>query len=226
MTPTLVLLPGLGADHRLFESQRAVIPNLVVPPWPTPEPDESISEFSGRLIGEIPATDHLILGGASFGGMVAQELAARLQPRAVVLIGSCRDRTDLMPLARHLRGLARALPVSWFHPRRWSLPFILPKFGRLTAEQRQLFWAMAAATPATFLKWGIGAILNWRPTPVAAPVYHIHGRDDRLIPARLVQADRVVPGGGHLLTLTHPDEVNAFLKDVVANAGRGGGPDI
>jgi pimeloyl-ACP methyl ester carboxylesterase len=203
-----------------------VIPNLVVPPWPTPEPDEPISEFSERLLEEIPATNCLVVGGASFGGMVAQELAARLRPRAVVLIGSCRDRTSLMPLARHLRGLARALPVSWFHPRRWSLPFILPKFGRLTAAQRQLFWAMAAATPAAFLKWGIEAILSWRPTPVSAPVYHIHGRADRLIPARLVEADRIVPGGGHLLTLTHPDEVNAFLQDVIASARTGGRLDI
>ena len=96
----------------------------------------------------------------------------------------------------------------------------------LVLQERQLFWATAAATPAAFLKWGIEAILSWPPTPVSAPVYHIHGRDDRLIPARLVEADRVVPGGGHLLTLTHPAEVNAFLMDVIGEAKPGGNLDI
>jgi pimeloyl-ACP methyl ester carboxylesterase len=34
---------------------------------------------------------------------------------------------------------------------------------------------------------------------------------DRIIPARRVEADRVIPGAGHLLTLSHPEAVNAFL---------------
>jgi len=150
---------------------------------------------------------------------VAMELAARVQAKGVILIGSCRSPASIAPLARQLRVLAQALPVSLFHPRRWSLPFILPKFGRLTAEQRQLFWAMAAATPAPFLKWGVEAILSWKPAGTTVPVHHIHGGDDRLIPPQLVEADTVVSGGGHLLTLTHSQEVNAFLSNVLDGSG-------
>lgn len=220
MTPTIVLLPGLGADYRLFDSQRAVFPNLVVPAWPAVQPGDSLSAFAARLAEAIPASNCLYLGGSSFGGMVALELAARVQPRGVILIGSCSSPTSITPLARNLRILAQALPVSSFHPRRWSLPLVLPKFGRLTPEQRELFWAMATATPASFLKWGVGAILSWRPAAVASPVYHIHGGDDRLIPPRLVRPDRVIPGGGHLLTLTHPQDVNAFITEVLEGSGR------
>ena len=32
----LLLLPGLGADRRLFEPQRQAFPQLVVPPWIPP----------------------------------------------------------------------------------------------------------------------------------------------------------------------------------------------
>lgn len=117
-----------------------------------------------------------------------------------------------------MRLVAAALPASSFNPRRWSLPFVLPKFGRLTSEQRELSRSMASRTPASFLKWGIEAILSWRPTPVTVPVYHIHGSHDRLIPLRLVRPDRVVPGGGHLLTLTHPQEVTTFLAEAVSTA--------
>lgn len=144
------------------------------------------------------------------------EMAARLRPRGVLLIGSCTNPGSIAPRARSMRTLAKALPVSSFHPRRWSLPFVLPKFGRLTPEQRELFWRMASVTPASFLKWGVTAILSWRPTPVPVPVRNIHGSADRLIPLRLVRPDRVVAGGGHLLTLTHPREINEFLAQATA----------
>lgn len=215
VAPAVVLLPGLGADQRLFESQRAVLPELVVPPWPVPQAHDSLAGFAARLAHAIPRSDRLIIGGSSFGGMVALELAALLQPKGVVLIGSCTSVAGMPVWARHMRRLASALPFSAFHPRRWSLPLVLPKFGRLTKEQRDLFWSMASATPASFLKWGVNAILSWQPTPVPVPVHHIHGSADRLIPLRLVRPDRVVPGGGHLLTLTHPQEVNAFLAETV-----------
>ncbi len=90
-----------------------------------------------------------------------------------------------------------------------------PMFGRLMGEKQELFRSMAASTPASFLKWGIRAILSWRPTVVATSVHHIHGSRDRLIPLRLVQPDCVVRGGGHLLTLTHSAEVTTFLRDTV-----------
>lgn len=214
--PTVVLLPGLGADHRLFQRQQEVVPGLVVPPWPEPRPEDSLSTFAARLAQDIPRSDWLYVGGSSFGGMVAVELAALVRPRGVILIGSCSDPRSISPLARQLRALARALPVRAFHPRRWSLPLVLPKFGRLSREDRQLFMSMACETPASFLKWGVAAMLSWRPTPSAAPIHHIHGSADRLIPLRLVHPDRVVPGGGHLLSLTHPREVNAFLAEAIS----------
>lgn len=218
--PTLVLLPGLGADERMFEPQRAVVPKLIVPTWPESRPRDTLGTFAERLAPELPKTDALYLGGASFGGMVALELAARLKPKAVLLIGSCRSPTAIPPLARHLRLLAQALPAWAFRPRRWVLPFILPRFGKLSPQQRELFWSMAEAVPAPFLKWGLGAILSWKPTPLAVPVYHLHGSDDRLIPLRRVRPSQVVSGGAHLLTLTHPGEVNTFLLEkVITDAG-------
>jgi pimeloyl-ACP methyl ester carboxylesterase len=76
---------------------------------------------------------------------------------------------------------------------------------------------MAERTPASFLKWGVEAILSWHPSPVAVPVHHIHGSRDRLIPIGRVQPNRVVSGGGHLLTLTHPEQVVAFLSEAASD---------
>lgn len=216
MKPTVVLLPGLGADGRLFGPQQAVVPDLHVPRWPEPRTKESLAEFAARMADAVPRSECLYLGGSSFGGMVALELAALLRPKGVFLIGSCTSPSSIAPLAPYVRLFAAALPVSFFHPRRWSLPFVLSQFGRLTSEQRELFWCMASMTPASFLKWGVEAILSWSPTPVDVRVHQIHGSNDRLIPLRLVKPHRVVPGGGHLLTLTHPQEVNNFLAETLS----------
>jgi len=86
-----------------------------------------------------------------------------------------------------------------------------------SAHQRALFFSMASGKAPSALKAGLRAILSWRPTPVAAPVRHIHGADDHVIPVGRVKPDRVVPGAGHFLAVTHAAEVNEFIRDVVAN---------
>jgi pimeloyl-ACP methyl ester carboxylesterase len=62
------------------------------------------------------------------------------------------------------------------------------------------------------MHWTLRAILSWESTPLkGVPVFQIHGRRDPLIPARRVEADVMIPDGGHLINMTHADEVNAFM---------------
>lgn len=44
------------------------------------------------------------------------------------------------------------------------------------------------------------------------PVARIHGDRDRILPHRLTRPDVLVRGGGHLISLTHADVVNEFLR--------------
>ncbi len=215
MNPALVLFPGLGADNRLFQAQRSVFPELVVPKWPAPEPQEPLPRFAARCAELLPRDRDLVLGGASFGGMVALELASLLRPRCVVLIGSCRGPESIAPFLRWLRPAIKTVPTFLYRPRRWWWPLAAPFFGSVTPAQQETLWSMARATPASFLSWGAGAILSWHPSAVVTPVHHIHGSTDSLIPLSRVAPDRVVPGAGHLLTLTHPAEVNSFLRERV-----------
>jgi pimeloyl-ACP methyl ester carboxylesterase len=66
------------------------------------------------------------------------------------------------------------------------------------------------------MKWVCRAVAGWRPSePPPVAVFQIHGQKDRLMPVRLAEADEVVPEGGHLINLTHAEQVNAFLKKAV-----------
>ena len=79
---------------------------------------------------------------------------------------------------------------------------------------------MAESVPPAFLRWGCRAILSWRPTPVTAQVFHLHGSADRLIPLSRVRPTTVIHGAGHLPTLSHPDETNAFLLQALQQLER------
>ena len=212
----LILLPGLGADQRQFEPQRSAFSNLLVPPWIVPKRKETLPDYAARLADTIVVTRPTVLGGSSFGGMVAQEMARHLEPDTVVLIGSCRSPKALHPVARGIRPIVSLTPVQVFDPAKVFAPVGLRMFSALTSAQRQLCVAMFKEMDCGFMKWACRAILSWVPSgPPAVPVLQIHGGKDRIMPARLVEPGEVIPDGGHLIHLTHPQQVNAFMTRVI-----------
>jgi hypothetical protein len=106
--------------------------------------------------------------------------------------------------ARIIGAMSGSLPVEAFHAPPALTPLIARKFGRLTTEQRQLFHQMMLATPSEFIKWGCSAILGWSPQSLpTVRIHQIHGSADQVIPRRRVTPETVVPGGGHLVNMTH-----------------------
>ena len=67
-------------------------------------------------------------------------------------------------------------------------------------------------------RWGCSAMRDWTGPAgreIGCPVHHIHGAADRMIPLSRVHPppDRVIPDGGHVIHLTHADQVNAFISE-------------
>src|SRR4051794_30719168 len=91
----LILLSGMAADERLFAPQRAAFPHLVVPAWIEPLAKEPLPAYAARLARQVDPGRPCIVGGASFGGLVALEMAHYLQARACVLISSVRSPREL-----------------------------------------------------------------------------------------------------------------------------------
>ncbi len=211
----LILLPGLGADHRLLEPQRAAFPQLIVPPWIPPRKNESLPQYAERMAEKVVQSHNvpLVLGGVSFGGMLAYEMARYLKPDAVVLIASCRKRESLRPIYAPGRWLLPLIPVqAWSVAKLLSGPVMRIRH-RTSVARRELLIAMFKDTDSRFMHWTLQAILRWQPTPLAdIPVFQIHGSRDPLIPARRVEADVMIPNGGHLINVTHAEEVNAFVR--------------
>lgn len=214
MSLPLLVLPGIGGDERLFAAQSAVRdirPILWIPPA---HPLEPLTEYAARLARQIDPAEAFDLGGASFGGMIALELARHLSPRQVFLFGSCRSPAGVAPLLRAVRSLAAISPDRLMHPPRIVRALLARWFGATTPVHIDLFASMLAATPPSFVRWAVNALFSWPGVAeLPMPVHHVHGDRDRLIPVHRVKPDRVITGAGHLLNLTHPDAVNDFIAE-------------
>lgn len=215
----LILLPGLGADYRLLEPQRAAFPNLIVPPWIPPHKNESLPSYAARMAETVAPTrdSPLILGGVSFGGMLACEMARHLKPDAVVVIASCRTPQGLRPSHLAARRLLPVLPVAaWSVVKLLSGP-VMRVMHRRSVERRELLVRMFKESDSRFMHWVVQAILNWEPTPLEGiPVFHIHGGRDRMIPAWRIHADVMISDGGHLINMTRAEQVNDYIKEIAA----------
>jgi pimeloyl-ACP methyl ester carboxylesterase len=215
-TPPLILLPGVGTDDRLFQAQRSVFPQLCVPRWIEPRRNETLADYGRRLAERIDPGRSCFVGGASLGGMVALEVARHLDTRACFLISSVRSRHELpwkyrwlVPLASALPGVCTDLAAVGARVGLW----LARRVRQATAQESPLEYI--ASERGRFLRWAGVAMLRWNPAPddFDFPILHIHGDADATLQHHLTTPDRLVPGGRHILPLTHPWQINQFLQD-------------
>jgi pimeloyl-ACP methyl ester carboxylesterase len=206
----ILLLPGMAADAGMFEPQRAAFPNLSAPSWIDPLPQESLRHYADRFAQRLDPGRPCIVGGVSFGGIVALEMASRLKASACVLISSVRSPSEF-PLSYQvlrLASLSSPSHLGWLAGCVGELS--APSLPRGTVRRLQRLSAPRSA----FLRWATWAVLRWQSSLAArrVRVLQIHGDCDRTFPIRHVRPDVVVQGGGHLLSLTHPGQVNDLLR--------------
>ena len=220
--PPLILFSGMGADERVFAPQVEALGNVIVPKWLPPRPDETLCAYGQRLAEAVDPGRPFFIGGASFGGMVAIEAARRLPGvLGCFLIGSVRSPDELPRRLRVMRPatrVARRLPFGWLPP---AVRCVDAVAGGFCSPATRAFLRQAAGADAEFLRWACGALLTWEAPrgPPPFPVHQIHGERDAILPWRLTRPDALVRGGGHVLSLSHPRQVNAFLRERMATAG-------
>ncbi len=113
-----------------------------------PEPrDMAKPDLRKGLAATIDTSLPFAIGGASFGGMVALELARHLRPTAVILIASCRSPLSLPPHYRQLSWLTQFLPAAMLIGALARSRVVTSRFGLKTRDERRLFGDMLRATP-------------------------------------------------------------------------------
>ena len=221
---SIVLIPGIGADAGLYEPQRRHFGDrLVVPPWIEPlSGRESLEGYARRLGDAIRRMPDLrrpyAVGGISFGGMLAAEIAeADGDAAALLLIGSCLRRSQVNYGFRLAALLGQAVPCGLAKGLlNRVVPVAFETLEGCRGENRRIVDEVAFRSDTRLLKWGGLAVRRWASGAVPrVPTFLAHGRLDRVVPIRedLMRPPRdlVVPDGRHLIHLTHADAVNRWI---------------
>lgn len=163
------------------------------------------------------------MGGASFGGVVALEMAAFLQARACISIGSLRSPAAIPFRWRVVRRFWAFRPGHIRRAAAMGVRFGRPFLSRVTIRKLEKL----SRPENNFVRWAICAILDWRPSPATRQVrvFRIHGSADAILPCGRSGADVIVPGGPHALTVFASKPVNAFIEQVVRDVREGAGAD-
>ncbi|MFN8299052.1 MAG: alpha/beta hydrolase [Chitinophagales bacterium] len=214
--PSVYLIPGLGADKRMYLPQLAVWPHARVLEHVYPITGQTLADYAERLIPLINTREPFIIIGTSLGGMVAIELAAKLKPHKTILLASVKSREELPLFIRSMKllKLHKLLSGNTFK-----------KFNELAAERLNsrgdaaiaaLIKQMADDTDPDFIEWAINAVINWQPPAVESPVIHIHGDNDMLFPISRIKNALPVAGGSHVMNLSQSEAVNSLLLQALA----------
>lgn len=216
--PRLILYSGLGVDQRLLEPQRNLHGiDVEIPRWINPADDDTLASYAQRMAGLIELDSRpLFIGGVSYGGMVAQEVARHVPATGLVLIATCMSNRGLPLPYRWACWLAQYAPLWAINLAKPVIPRVRVLMGISKLREVEWFADMIADTDAAFLRWSLGAIATWDSAgPPQLPFVHVHGEHDLVIPPAWGNPTHLVPRAGHVCNVTHPAEVNAIIEQFV-----------
>ena len=209
----IYLVPGLGADYRVFE--QLTLPGLeyIILEWLHPDNKyEPIEVYVKRMLTQIKVRPAVFVG-LSFGGVVGAELKKHFPEAKLILISSIASHHELPWWAR----AGAAVRMNRLFSGRFLKhrnPIIRWVFGVSRGHETALFNAILKDSDPDFLYWAFNAILNWKGSG-AHRIHHLHGDKDRLLPMSFTSADICVKGGGHFMIVSHGTEVSRLLAGML-----------
>jgi pimeloyl-ACP methyl ester carboxylesterase len=215
----IILLPGLGADKRLFDRQTAELTNVYVPDWIEPLGDESLSSYARRWGTQLGLGPSDIVGGMSFGGQLALELARHNRLKAAVLIASHTCSSELTTFFKLQSQLLGGLPdaVVSAAMKNVAIPR-LHKEENLSEDCLSLLRSMVDDLDMGFFRWATRAAAQWdyrfNPQDFDCPIFQIRGENDSIIPPPTHGDYEQIPGAGHLINFTHAPALNSWLQSI------------
>ncbi len=210
----IFLIPGLGADCRIYKNLDLAGHEVTFVNWIAPAANDTLSSYAQKLINQYEIEENSILIGNSMGGMIAIEIA-KLQPMdKTILISSIKSSNEASAYFSffHSVPLYKIIPTKMLVKGRLFIKYI---FGSMRPEDQHLFEDMYKNTSPVFIKWAMGAILNWKNTTIPNNVYHITGSNDRVFNCRKAIGAQIIENGTHIMIFDRAAEINKVLKGIL-----------
>lgn len=212
----IYLIPGLGADTRIYNHIELDEKNEIIPvDWIEPHPKDTLATYAQRLVYHYDIKPNSVVIGNSLGGMLAIETGKFIPLKKIILISSIRTVDE----APAYFSLFRSLPVYKLIPGRLMVRagFLMRlAFGKMNEDDLWLFKDMLKKTSPVFLKWSMGAVLHWDNLTIPPNVYQISGDKDAVFDYRRLKAAEIVKGGTHIMIFEKAKQINKILKRILS----------
>ncbi len=207
---TLYFFSGLGADARAFDRLDLPGYRIVHIRWIDPLKGETMAAYARRLSAQV-TTEHPVLIGLSFGGMMAIEVAKIIPTEKLILISSAKTAEELAARKSFFLkwGLYKYLPGSWITRPNFM---VYRLFGARAAADKALLAAILEDTDPRFYRWAMNSMVHWDNAVIPQHLIHIHGTDDHIIRFQQVKADYAIEGGGHLMVYNRAAEISRIIQ--------------
>ena len=208
----IYLIPGLGADKRMYAPQLKVLPGAIVLEHLTPIKRENMTQYAGRIAKGIDTSLPFAIVGTSLGGIVSMELSRILKPERIVLLATVKSRSEMPLLIRSmsLLNLHRLIPGNQF--KNFNQLLVKRLDSRGDSPAAAVIKQMTNDASPEFIDWAINAIVNWYPPETyRSDIVHIHGTKDQLFPIHKIKNAIPIQNGSHVMNMTMSYEVNKAL---------------
>jgi|SRR6185312_3787691 len=210
----IFLIPGLGADTRVYNNIELNEHEVTCVDWIEPHQTDTLATYGQKLIYQYRITSGSVVIGNSLGGMIAIEIAKAIPLNKVILISSIKTVHE----APRYFTFFRTLPLYKLIPGKTftSMGFLIkPMFGKMSDADLWLFNDMLKNSSPTFLKWAMNASLAWKNEITPPNVFTIAGDNDRVFPYKRIKDAIIVKGGTHIMIYERAKEINKILKKIL-----------
>jgi len=212
----IYLFSGLGTDERIFRYIDFSGFTVHCIQWIAPLKGETIQSYARRLTPQIHSYKPVLIG-VSFGGIMAVEVAKIIAVDKIILISSATTKYEL-PFCYRLAGtlyLHKLLPTGLLkHPNHFTYWL----FGIKNKKDKDLLAAILRDTNTHFMKWAIEKIATWQNMYKPAPLVHLHGTKDRILPYRFIENAIPINDGGHFMIVNKAELLTAMLRNILSSS--------
>ena len=214
MIESVYLMPGMGANPRIFEfislPERFDVDFLS---WIPPQKNESLEHYAMRMCQRVKHQNPILIG-VSFGGVLVQEMARQMDCKKIIIISSVKSNQEMpkhMKLAQ-VTNAHRLLPTQWIKNIEIFALFV---FGNGIQRRLDHYKRYLSERDPEYLSWAIDRLVKWNRNSPHKDIIHIHGTQDSIFPVKNIQDPFIKIDGDHAIILTKSDWFNKNLPKIL-----------
>ena len=209
-------MPGLSANPLIFEKIKLNEEKFesFYLEWLEPSENETIESYVNRLIKNIKHESPVLIG-VSFGGIIVQEIAKKINVKKTIIISSIKDPSELSNTLKFAKKykIYHILPTGFVNLFQDIIKKIVS--SKKIQERIKMYEKYLTVRSKNYLDWGIKNVLIWKNENPITNIIHIHGTEDHIFPKKYIKNAIFLPKATHVLILLQAKWLNKNLPDLI-----------